>query len=164
MGKKRPYRGRKVPSQASLTVGALASKDVIAGAMLNAAADDIRLLSLDGTWAVNGLTVGQGPVAVGVADGDYTAAEIEEALEAAGAIDLGDKLAQEKANRYVRQIAVCSTNDPIANQGRPIKTRLNWRIASGDSLQMWAYNLDTQTITTGGEVKFSGHANITFPS
>ncbi len=84
---------RKVPSFASLTIGALVSKDVISGPLLNAAQDDLRLLSLHGTWACNGLTEGQGPVAIGVADGDYTDAEIEEALEAAGSIDLGDRLA-----------------------------------------------------------------------
>ncbi len=57
---------------------------------------------------------------------------------------------------------MASANEPILNGGRPQKTKLNWGVASGDQVKLWAYNLDTQTISTGGEVKFSGFANIKF--
>ncbi len=162
--RKRSFRGtyRKVPVYPTQDLGTLASKDVISTVMINASTDTYRLMSTDGVWSCSGLTLGEGPVAVGIARGDYTAAEIEECLEAAGAVDLGDLLAQEKANRFVRQIAVVSAAEPLANDGKAIKTKLNWPVAEGDQPQIWAYNISAGALSTGGAHKFAGHCNIVF--
>ncbi len=162
---KRRFRGtfRQVPVYPTIALSTLGTKDVLAAVLINASTDAYRMLSLDGVWSVTGLTAGEGPVAVGIARGDYTAAEIEEALEAATAVDLGDLIAQERASRMVRQVGICSQQEPILNGGQQMKTKLNWPVAIGDQPKIWAYNLDTGALTTGAEAKFSGKANIVFP-
>ncbi len=153
---------RKVPTHPAKALLTLAALDLIAGAMINASDDNIRLLSVDGQWSVEGLAAGEGPIQFGVADGDYSEAEIEEAIEAAGSINLGDKVAQEQANRFVRSIGIISAAEPVYNEGKPTKTRLNWTIADGDQLQMWAYNTGAAPLTTGALLRFAGHLNINF--
>ncbi len=161
---RRKFRGtfRAVPVFPALPLSTLGTKDVVAATLINASTDAYRMTSIDGVWSVVGLTAGEGPIQVGIARGDYTAAEIEEALEAATAVDLGDLLAQEKANRMVRKIGICSQQEPILNGGRMVKTKLNWPVAIGDQPKIWAYSLFAGTLTTGAVAHFSGNANIVF--
>ncbi len=79
-------------------LGALAGNDLIAfegGASLE---EPCRVTSIEGTWALRGLTAGEGPIIFGVANADYTDAEIEECLEQATTRP-GDLVDKEKANR-----------------------------------------------------------------
>ncbi len=130
--------------------------------MLNASTDKYRLSSIEGIWSCSGLTVGDGPVLVGIAAGDYSLAEIEQCLEAATAIDLGDEIAREQANRKVRVIGLCSHQEPLINGGQMLKTRLNWLVAIGNQPQIFAYNTSAGSLTTGAAHKFSGWANLIF--
>lgn len=153
---------RKVRVSSDLVIGALAADDVVAGAVTNVAIDKNRVTSIEWTWSLDGLTAGEGPVQCGVAYGDYTAAEIEESLEAGGSYDLGDKIAQEQANRWVRAIGTLSAEEPRLNDGRPVKTRLNWLVAIGDALQVWVLNEEATVLTTGAELHVVGHMNVYF--
>ncbi len=92
-----------------------------------------------------------GPVLCGYAHGDYTVGEIKECIESGGSIDVGDKLAQEKANRLVRIVGTFSNNgtdqaDVTLNDGKPIKTKLNWLIPIGKTLSLFVYNDGTAAI------------------
>ncbi len=167
MGKKPKGRGRgtyrRVRVSSDLAVGALAAGDVVAGQVMNNAIDKNRITSIDWTWAIDAMTAGEGPLEVGVAHSDYTAAEIEECLEAGGSYDIGDKIATEQANRLVRSIGTLSAEEPRLNDGRPIKTRLNWLIATGDSLQIWVLNTDDAApVTTGASLEVNGSTNVFF--
>ncbi len=98
----------------------------------------------------------------GVAHSDYTAAEIEEALEGTGGIDLGDKIGQERANRLVREIGAFANTPQVSggvgvNDGRPIKTRLNWKISIGDTLVLWARNASGVVFVTGSAIGATGN-------
>ncbi len=159
MGKKRGYKGyRKLPFTNNVAGGTLAADDVTITALTEVMTEERRVLSIDTTVAMQGLTAGDGPLQYGVAHSDYTAAEIEEALEAAGAWDEGDLVAQEAAKRLVREIGILTEEETALNDGQPVKTRLNWRIATGDTLQFWIRNRGIQ-MTTGSEVLTQGHAN-----
>ncbi len=158
--KGRRFTLRKVRVQATITLSTLAAKDLLAAAMIGVSTSDYRIVSTDLTWGLNNLTEGDGPILVGLAHGDYNDAEVEEAIEVAN-INQATKTEQEQANRLVRDVAILGAQGAgtqfVANGGEPIKTRLNWRINTGKSVSMWAYNLDTAAMQTGAIVTATGH-------
>ncbi len=142
----------------ALTVGALAAQDMISDLFAGVVDDDTYLISADLLWSVVGFTAGEGPVVVGIAHSDYTAAEIEQWFEAAAIWDSGDLVNRENAARKCREVGTFSLvgTAEVLNDGKPIRTPLKFRIAEGDTLQLWAFNQSNGTFTTGGEVRCSG--------
>ncbi len=156
---------RQVPIDFTLSLGTLADNDLIAGTLTNNAVDSLRAMSLDGTWTYEGATASEGPVTIGVAHGDYSAAEIEEWYEAIGSMNRSDKVAAEQAGRLARRIgtfAALQTGAEILNDGKPIKTRLNWLVSPGLNIQAWAHNDSGAALTTGAVVHFQGVLNLVF--
>ncbi len=150
---------RRVRISSEVTVGALAALDVVAGGLTNNAVNTLRFISLNASYSWANKTASDDALTFGVAHSDYTAAEIEECLEAFESIDLGDKIAQEKANRLVREIGTISGQGDTAgafNGGRKIKTRLNWLMAIGDNLQLFIRNASGAVYTTGSTVTVNG--------
>ncbi len=118
-----------------------------------------RVVSVHGTWSVVPFTEGDGPLVVGIAHGDYTITEIKEFIEATAAIDLGDKIAQERAKRLIRVVGVISSvANSTLNDGKPIKTKLNWKITQGKALSFFVYNDGGGSMTTGSFNKVNGTA------
>lgn len=152
---------RKLKLNETMSLATLAAGDVISQAFGGTLNERRVITSLVGLWSLRNLTAGQGPVEVGVAHSDYTAAEIEECLENLGSWDEGDLIAEEQTRRKVRMIGAFSgeTTDETLNDGKPIRTKLNWVVASGDTLQVWAWNRDSGTLTTGSQVVLDGHLN-----
>ncbi len=118
--------------------------------------------SIEATWNLRSGTVGQGPIIVGIAHSDYTAAEIQEVIDNTGSWNEGDKVQQEVAKRLVRIIGSFPGDlaDEDLNDGKPVKTRLNWVLLQGQTLSTWALNKSGATLTTGTLVINQGHANI----
>ncbi len=51
--------------------------------------------------------------------------------------------------------------DVTVNDGKPVKTKLNWRLNTGDTLKMWAFNLSTSALADlDPQMRASGHANL----
>ncbi len=161
---KRRFNLRKVKIAGGVTCGALASNDVTSGAVTNAVSDPLRFISLDCSYTWSDIAaVIDDACQFGVAHSDYDSSQIEECLEALGSIDLGDKLAQEKANRYVREIGtIAGAGAPAAdsgaafNDGRRKKVRLNWLMSTGDTLALWVRNGSGVVWTTGSRLVISG--------
>ncbi len=160
---RRRFNLRKVRVAASPPVGALATEDVITTAIVNAIADKLRLISFDATYTwVDIAAATDGGLEFGLAHSDYSAAEIEECLEAVGSIDLGDKVAQEQANRLVRVIGSFSSvsaatgQEAQFNDGRRVKTKLNWLLSAGDTLNLWMRNGSGVVYTTGSSIAAIG--------
>ncbi len=142
----------------SLALSTLAASDLISGALTNVSDNEYRAISLKMTWAIRGLTAGEGPITVGVAHGDYTAAEIEEWFESTTTMTRADQIGRERGNRKCRQIGTfpgLSSNESL-NDGKPLHTRLNWAIPDGIALNMWAFNSGSGTLTTGAVVTPTG--------
>ncbi len=139
-------------------LGTLATKVVIAAGFGDAVGARTFALSMKATWTMVGITPGEGPIAVGVAHSDYSAAEIEEWIENNGGWDEGDLIGQEQAKRKIRQVGVFNgvAADEVLNDGKPIRTGLKFYLQSGDNLQQWAYNLSSSTLTTGAQVEVLG--------
>ncbi len=123
----------------------------------------MRFISLHASYSISNLAaVIDDSFAFGVAHGDYSAAEIEECLEAGGAMDIGDKIAREQANRLVREIGTINGSAQSAgegltfNDGKPVKTKLNWLMGEGDPLQMWVRNNSATVYTTGSQLTIAG--------
>ncbi len=160
---RKPFRGkrkfnlRRVRATPALSLGALAAITVIKADLVGAADQAYRLSSMRGIWSVVGLTAAEGPVTIGVAFSDYSVTEIKECLEAALSISQGNKIAQEQANRLVRVVGEVTASEPVINESRPFRTRLNWAIPIGSRPQIFAYNNDSGApLTTGAILNWSG--------
>lgn len=146
----------------------LGSKVVAKQDFSETVADTTRVSSVKATYSISDFTPGAniGPIAVGLAHSDYTAAEIEEWIEQAGSWDIGNLQTKEVRSRRIRQVGVF--DDPSAvqisnrlNDGRLIHTKLNWLLAEGDTVAVWCYNLGTAAVaTTVPNVNVIGKANL----
>ncbi len=149
-----------------LVLGTLASLAVISGQFDETVNERTRVTSIVATYSMNEFTVaaGDGPVQVGVCHSDYSSAEIEEVLEATGSWDEGDLIQQELAKRKIRRIGIFDSDqvDDVLNDGKPIKTKLNWILNQGQSLRLWAYNTGAGALDTGAIINVNGHVNL-FP-
>ncbi len=158
-GKGRRYPPLRVlPYSVSAAAGTLANGAVATATVANTVDQRMWFMSQECTWGIRDFTAGEGPIVVGVAHSDYTAAEIEECLEAQAAWDSGNLVAREQARRKVRTVgtfAVASANETL-NDGRPIKTKLNWYTQLGETLDIFIWNKSGATLTTGGIVVVDG--------
>ncbi len=164
-GSKRRFNLRKVRVSTNGTIGALAAFDVVKGTVLAASTNPYRIVSTELAYSTVdlGATIDDGQE-VGVAHGDYTAAEIEECLESQAAVDIADLLEQEKTNRLVRSIGFAqgtggASSDQSAsiNNGRPVKTKLNWKVGIGDTFDAWVRNGSDTIYTSGATLSIIGH-------
>ncbi len=152
---RRRFNLRRVRLQSFLAVGALVSGDVIAGAITAAPVSSIRIMSLKAAWNIADKGASDDDAyQFGVAHSDYTAAEIEECLESQASMDLGDKIAQEQANRLVRVIGSMSGAAGAGGgidfkEGAIVSTKLNWLLSPGDTLNAWVRNGSGATYVTG---------------
>ncbi len=152
-----------------LALSTLASKTLIADTWDQVTTEKTLISSIVATWSLSNVTIGQGPIIFGVAHSDYTDAEIEEVIENTGSWNRGDKVSQERAKRLVRQIGVLSQEgggsgtigDYQFNEGKPVKTKLNWSLQTGQTLKMWAYNTSELPFSaTDPDLLCNGHANL----
>ncbi len=156
-GTRRKFNLRKVRITPEKSLSTLLSDTAIVGDLTGVSANEYRCKSISACWALTGLTPGEGPITVGYAHSDYSVAEIKECLEAQAAIDFGDKIAMEQGNRLVRVIGSFSPEANSAlNDGKPIKTKLNWLIGIGDQVNMFCFNDSPSTLTTGSRVHAVG--------
>ncbi len=153
---RRSFNLRRVKVTPEIALATLASDTVDTVGLTAASTSPYRAISLKATWALSNLTAGEGPITVGLAQSDYTITEIKECLEAAGAIDVGDLPAQEKANRYVRIVGTLNSANASLNDGRPVKTKLNWKVDIGKFVNVFVYNESTGVLTTGAFINVAG--------
>ncbi len=159
---KRRFNLRRVRVSNSTAVGALTSQDVLTGGLTNAADDTYRCVSVKFVYGWTGIAAIDDGMEFGLAHSDYSAAEIEECLEANNSIDLGDKVAQEQANRLVRTIGIfqgtpnTAAGGSVHNDGRPVHTKLNWLMSIADTLSIWVRNSTGTVYTTGSNITTIG--------
>ncbi len=128
-----------------------------------------RVTSIVATYALADFTptAGVGPIVVGIAHGDYSDAEIEAWIEQTGSWNESDLVSsKEVANRLIRMVGtfdrIGNAEDvAVLNDGKPIKTRLNWLLNEGATLKQWAYNSGTGAVaTTVPQFRMNGHVNL----
>ncbi len=155
--RRRRFNLRRVRCTPELNLGTLASDTALTTPMSGGTATaPMRVVSVKATVNANGITAANGPFTVGYAHGDYSVTEIKECLEAAAALDIGNKISIEHANRLVRIIGTIDAEDSRLNDGKPITTRLNWFFPSDKKLNFFAFNESTSAADTGASIKVAG--------
>ncbi len=149
----------------NLAIGVVGSGALISDQWDETVNEKALLSSIVTTWSVDNLQPLDGPLIFGVAHSDYTVAEITEVIATGGSWDSGNLISQEISKRKVRQVGVISginvaIVDYVHNEGRPVKTKLNWMLQTGDGLQMWMFNRGAAVTVTGATLKCSGFANL----
>ncbi len=175
MGRKgRGRRGRSMANylrgavDEELDLGSLAARTLISTPFDEVARERMRVTSVVGTYTLSDVTVatGDGPVLVGLAHSDYSDPEIEAWIENSGSWDEGDLVQQEVAGRKIRKVGIFESKDlaaesAVLNDGKPIKTKLNWVFKTGQTVDLWAYNMGSSAFaTTNPTLRLQGHANI----
>jgi len=154
-----------------MLLGTLNSKVVVSAALDQTVNERTLATSMVAIHAMINFTAGaaDGPILVGIAHSDYSSAEIEAWIENQGSWDEGNLIGQEVGNRKIRKIGIFEVVDlaitgaTVLNDGKPIKTKLNWILNQGTTLRQWAYNLGTSALdTTDPTYHLQGHVNL-FP-
>ncbi len=147
----------------SITIGVLAAKDLVSGPVTGVSTSSYRIMSVDFNYALSdlGATADDGQE-FGLAHSDYTDTEIEQCIEVSASVDVSNKTEQEQANRLVRIIGnlvgAPGTGAGLNfNDGRPMKTRLNWGMGIGQNLVLWIRNFSGTVYTTGATLDIVGN-------
>ncbi len=142
----------------SAQLSTLAGNTPIVFAVVTTGDTAYRAISLKATYTLSDFTAGEGPIHVGLAHGDYTATEVDEWFESQSLMTRGDKIVQEQSNRLCRMVGTFSGlgDAETLNDGKPIRTKLNWQMSIGSAINVWIYNAGSGTLTTGAEVDTVG--------
>ncbi len=149
-------------------VGTLAANTLAAQVLGDTVKDRSWVSSVRASYSLGIVTPtsGVGPLIVGWAHSDYTAAEIEEWLETTGSWDEGDKVQQEIARRKIKTVGTFQSPgsailDTVLNDGKELTTKLGWMLNQGQTLDLWIYNSgEAAYVTTDPDMRVVGHANI----
>lgn len=154
----------------TLALGGLANRTLVAVSFDEAVSERTLISSLVASWVMDDFTAGIdiGPIMVGVAHSDFTAAEIEEYIEQQASWSEADQIGQLIAKRKVRIAGIfghpgagSGTPHAVLNNGNKFKLKLNWILNAGQTLDLWAYNLGTASVaTTIPDIHLQGHANL----
>ncbi len=151
-----------------MPLGTLAAQTVLLQGVGDVVAEKTFVSSIHNTYTLQGMSPGDniGPLMVGVAHSDYSTGEVEAWIELSTGWSQADLVSRETANRLIRKIGVFESplNSGVSsslNDGRAIKTKLNWTLISGQSLNFFVYNLGTAALgTTDPDVHIEGKANL----
>ncbi len=162
--------GRYIPGDIdeTLALSTLAAKTLVGVNFDNTVIERAIVTSIRATYSMGNFTkaTDDGPILVGVAHSDYSDSEIEQVIEATLSWNVADKIAQEIAKRQVRRIGIfenpATVDESVTlNDGRPIKTKLNWTLTTGQTLKLWSYNMGVSALaTTSPQVHMQGKANL----
>ncbi len=166
-GRKNWNKFRSGTLEIDLAMTALAAKTLVSQSSENVV-DTARISSVDATYAITGYTPtdGVGPFLFGVAHSDYTNTEIEVYIEQSGSWDLGDKQSQEVRSRRIKILGqigqqASGVQNMVYNEGKKLRSKLNWLLAEDDGLDFWVYNMGDQSVaTTVPQFVVFGSANI----
>ncbi len=154
-----------------LSLGTLAATTLVSVDFDDTVLERTLISSIVARYSMADMTEGAGigPILVGIAHSDYSDAEIEGWIENAQNWDEGDKVAQEVGRRLCRKIGIFATSPGAAggteiavlNDGKAIKTKLNWILNAGQTLSVWGYNMGANPLaTTIPVIRIEGHANL----
>ncbi len=150
-------------------VGAIGTKAVNLQIFPDVVFEKTWISSISAAWTLSNLTpLGDaGPLLIGIAHSDYSAAEVEEYLENVDSWNEGNKVQQEIAKRLIRVIGIFETPDDAPdsvtlNDGVKIHTKCGWSLATGQTLNLFIYNFGGNSIsaTSSPNIAGRGHANL----
>ncbi len=153
----------------SVTMSTLAARTLVVVPFDDTVNERTLISSLVARWSLDDFTSGGdiGPIMCGIAHSDYSATEITEWIDNTGSWSEADLIAQEVGSRKIRIVGVFETQVTTAlgiavlNNGKAIKTKLNWILNQGQTLDLWVFNLGSQPVaTTVPNCFVQGHVNL----
>jgi len=154
----------------ALDLGTLAAATLVSDTWDQTVSEKAFITSIDVAWTLDDFTAAadSGPIYIGVAHSDYSDAEIEVFIENLGSWDEGNLVDKEITRRKIKHIGVFRsspgagvTGIATLEEGRVIKSKLNWQLTTGDTLKMWAYNKGTAAVGgTAPNLKAVGVAHL----
>ncbi len=151
----------------NMALGTLAAAALISNLWDEAVDTATRVSSAHLSYSLDQLTSPQGPILFGLAHSDYTDAEIEEVIENTSSWTEGDLIGQEVGRRKIRIVGqfvseeLAGVVDVRFNEGKPVKTKLNWILQEGQTLRMWSYNKSSTPLSgTDPTMRANGHVNL----
>ncbi len=156
-GRKRSRNFVAIPFQHELALSTLAANTVIASSPLSALTEDLYIMSIDSTYVMRDGTAGEGPLDVGWSHGDYTVAEIGQALDS-GLSGPGTKIEEEQSRRLVRLSGTfhALAAEEALNNGTKLRTKLKFIIEDGQTIDLFVVNRNTSSLTSGTSIEVSG--------
>lgn len=160
-GRRRPSKNYRrnfvaIPFFTDLALSTLVDNVLIDAAILTFG-EDCFVISADILVSVQGLTAGEGPLVVGLAHGDLTTTEVQEAIDAE-VTDPDDIIAKERARRPVRRIGILSgvTSEQFLAQGTAQRITIRISVGDGHTLNVWCVNRSGANLAGGAIVTFAG--------
>ncbi len=153
----------------TMALGTFGAATVISATVIDTVIEKAWCSSVKCSYALSGYTaaVGDGPLVVGVAHGDYTSTEIEEWVQSIDSWEETDQIGQEIGRRKIRRIGqfeippTTTPEDSVSlNDGKMITTKCKYVLSTGQTVRFWVFNTGTSALTTGAIVSVQGHANL----
>ncbi len=151
---------RETDALALTTIGALTAK-IFTGLGIT---EDFRSMKIEVVAHVDGLTAGEGNgLCLGIANGELSATEVTECLNADGPLDRNDRLAQERAERFCKifatvglQTATAAAMVFIGKGGSYVlEVKPNWTFSNPEGWSFFVFNNDPAALTTGATVSLA---------
>lgn len=145
-----------------MAIGNLASKDLVGqvGDYNAVLQDDFRLMKSEFYISVDAFTSNEGPIIVGIADGQLTDAEIEECIEARPN-DRNHNVAHEQSQRPVWPLCILDYQSVGAKCSWQDEKTLKWTFSDTEAWKYWVYNPSGAALSTGGVVRiFAKHYGV----
>ncbi len=140
-----------------ISMGTLIADGILASSITALGVAKFTVVAVDLLWSMDDITAGEGPIQVGIANGNLTGAEIGEYLDA-NPSSQNDIIALERLRRPVRATALFAgfeTHETL-NDGKAIRTKLRTTLDEGVEMAAWARNKSGATLTAGAVVRVMG--------
>ncbi len=142
----------------TLTIGALASKDMVSTpSKIDAGKEQgVQLDQLTYGMTASGIAVGEGPTVFGIAIENHTQ-DIEDAIEA-DPQSMFEQVEDATAKQRVFPLGFIPIRSAAPTRMSFELTRVpnlpRWKVREGDAVQWWLYNQSSGTITDGAALLF----------
>ncbi len=147
-----------IPFSQAVALSTLADETVLKTGLAQSMGEDIFVISVDLSIHIKDNTTGEFPLFFGISHGDYTVAEILEAVNAEQT-DPDDKIAMEHGRRQVRKIGGIHGTEALGvqfNDGKTIRQKIGFSVGDGHTLDFWVKNQSGGALTTGAVIELDG--------
>ncbi len=159
MGFGKDNKGVIITQSDLITLSTLANNTAIKQASPMAITEDYRIIKAEIAAQLNGVTSGETPIHLYLANDQLSVAEVAEAIAGPGPLDRSQRIQQERAERAVFYLGSFMGNDteiPLRGhdgQEAVITKTVRWTFSSGVGWTLLAFNQSGGTLTTGAVVR-----------
>lgn len=157
MGFGKDGKGQILRENCAIALSTLADATAIkatSGGLAGNMQEDFRIIKSEIFVYVEGHTVGEGLITIGLADNELSVAEIAECLDVNGPVDRNDHLNAERVMRPVFEVCqIGETTMEIPNEGLPLEKTFRWTFPAAEGWCWFAYNDSGAALTTGTIVR-----------